>query len=524
MFKTMTLGQTYSSKEYNKIENDLRIKLFHLQQECVKHNIPILITIGGVDCSGRGSLINLLSKWLDNKRLHIHTFWRQTDEENERPSSWKYWIKLPKRGEMALYYGGWYGNPIRLATAEKISKDELSHIMARNVARERTLADDGYVLVKFWLHLEKKEHAKRRKERVKEKGILHFNPFEEEAEKDYDALVETVSHVVQATDTDFSPWYVVDAFDKEFKNVTVVRYLIEALENAVKKKIKEKKEKVEHIEEANPHCVPILDRVDFSRSLDKAEYSKEFSELKSEIFKLTYQAFKKGISSTIVFEGLDAAGKGGTIRRLTEGIDARITQVIPISSPTEWELANHYLWRFWKHVPMSGHVTIYDRSWYGRVLVERVEGFTPPEKWKKAYAEINNFEEQLIENKNILLKFWLQISPEEQLNRFKEREDVEWKNYKITDEDWRNREKSNLYKIAADEMFMRTDTNYAPWHIIPSESKYFARIQVMKIYRDALRKALGKEEINDEKYVLQLKSVKDVKDIEKVDKQEKKKD
>ncbi len=511
MFQSITLGQTYSAKEYSKIENDLRIKLFNLQQECAKYNIPVLITVGGVDCSGRGDIINLLSKWLDSKRLHIHTFWRQTDEENERPDSWKYWTRLPKRGEFALFYGGWYGNPIRLYSAETMNKSEFTTIMDRHSERERALSDDGYVLVKFWLHLEKKEHAKRRKDRLKEKGALHFNPYEEEGEKNYDKLTDAVSNAIQITDKDYSPWYVVDAYDKEFKNVTVVSYLIEVLENAIKKKLIEKKANIKFTEEVNPAYVPLLDRVDMNMNLDKADYLNEFNEVRKEIFKLTYQAYKKGISSTLVFEGMDAAGKGGAIRRLAETIDARITQVIPISSPTEEDLAHHYLWRFWKHVPLCGHVTIYDRSWYGRVLVERVEGYTEAEKWKKAYSEINNFEEQLVVNNNILLKFWLHVSPEEQLKRFKEREDLEWKNYKITDDDWRNREKSPQYILAADEMFMRTDMPHAPWHIIPGNSKYFARIQVMKIYRNALRKALGKTKGDDDNYILQLKSAKEIK-------------
>ncbi len=510
MLKSMTLGQTYSSKEYSKIEDDLRTRLFNLQQECVKHNIPVLITIAGMDCSGRGEIINLLSKWLDNKKLNIHTFWRETDEESERPDSWKYWIKLPKQSEITLFYGGWYGGPMRLAVAGQISDEELSNIMHRHLERERTLTDNGYVLIKFWLHLDKDEHSKRREERHKEKGVYHFNPYDEESEKNYDKMVETVSKVIQTTDKDFSPWYVVDAYDKEFKNVTIVHHLMENIEKAIKQKLEQKNEKQVEIEELDDNYVSILDRVDLSLSLEKSDYSKQLSELKTDIFKLTYQAFRKGISSTLVFEGVDAAGKGGTIRRISEAVDARITRVIPISSPTDEELAHHYLWRFWRHVPMAGHVTIYDRSWYGRVLVERVEGFTSPKIWKKAYSEINNFEEQLVENKNILLKFWLQISPEEQLKRFKEREVVEWKHYKITDEDWRNRDKVNFYKIAADEMFMRTDTNYAPWHIIPSESKYFARIQVLRIYRDALRKALGKKEFDEDKYILKLKSVKEV--------------
>ena len=205
---------------------------------------------------------------------------------------------------------------------------------------------------------------------------------------------------------------------------------------------------------------------------------------------LIIRAYKKGISSTLIFEGWDAAGKGGAIRRLTAGTDARITRVIPISAPSDEELAHHYLWRFWRHIPRAGFITIYDRSWYGRVLVERVEKLTPKEDWARAYAEINHFEHQLTNNGNILLKFWLHISPEEQLRRFREREAIPWKRYKITDEDWRNRDKWPEYARAADEMFLRTSTEDAPWHVVPAENKKYARLMVLRIYRDALKRAL----------------------------------
>ena len=232
--------------------------------------------------------------------------------------------------------------------------------------------------------------------------------------------------------------------------------------------------------------------MDLSKTCERGAYKRELSLLQAELSDLTYRAYRKGISSTLVFEGWDAAGKGGAIRRLTAGIDARITRVIPISAPTDEELAHHYLWRFWRHIPMAGFVTVYDRSWYGRVLVERVENLTPPSDWRRAYAELNDFEEQLQEHNNILVKYWLHISPEEQLRRFREREETPWKEYKITAEDWRNREKLPAYLNAADEMFSRTSTETAPWNIIPAEDKKYARLEIIRIYRDALKRALKK--------------------------------
>ncbi len=530
MFKTLTLGQKYSAKDYNQVENDLRIKLFNLQRECEKHKIAVLVTITGLDCSGRGQIVNMLAKWLDNKKLRTHAFWRKTEEEETRPDSWRYWIRLPKQGEFGIFYGGWYAEPIRKAAYGKISEDEMNTQITRHLERERTLADNNYVQAKFWLHLEQKEHAKRRKEREKEKTSYHFTPLEENADKYYTQIIDTVSKVITMTDKDFSPWYIVDAYDKEFRNISFAKALIERIENAIEMKKSQLKQKEVEIKEHREAYLTILDRVDLSKTVSKEEYNKQINKLQKEVSQLAFEAYREGISSTLIFEGMDAGGKGGAIRRIVGAVDTRIAKVIPIASPTEEELAHHYLWRFWRHVPREGFVTIYDRSWYGRVLVERVEGFSKPSVWKKAYSEINNFEEQLVENKNILLKFWLHVSPEEQLRRFKERQDIEWKQYKITDEDWRNREKTEDYKQAADEMFIRTDTMAAPWHIIPGDSKYFARLEILSIYKNALLNALGekkdkKEDIEEKTPLLTVEKIEKLEEkIQKEEAKEKNKD
>ncbi len=491
MFQTMTLGQKYSKKEYEALEDELRIKLFQLQQECQAKKIAVLVTVLGVDGSGRGSLVNTLSSWLDGKKVQNHTFWRTTDEEKLRPEAWKYWTKLPGYGEFGIFFGGWYDENIRKASYGEIDEATLFQTMSKRLKFERTLAKNNYAISKFWLHLSENEHKKRRHARQKEQGNTRFTPFDVRSENHYNSLVETVSKTITMTDRDFAPWFVIDAYNKEFKIISVARALISHLENviAIRTSIN-KAENPEHSQD--PKQVTALDKVDLSLSLERDDYRKQLKELKNEIYQLSFKAYQHGISSTLAFEGGDAGGKGGAIRRIAASVDSRITRIIPISAPTDEELAHHYLWRFWRHVPLAGQVTIYDRTWYGRVLVERVEKFAKVNEWKRAYAEINNFEEELTEGKNILLKFWMHISPDEQLRRFKEREAIAWKNYKITDEDWRNRERAADYKIAADEMFMRTDTEYAPWHIVPAESKYYARIFVLKTYRDALIKALNK--------------------------------
>ncbi len=490
MFQTLILGQKYTNAEYKPLEKELRIKLFQLQQQCEEHKIAVLVTFLGVDGSGRGSLVNTLSSWLDAKKLSTHTFWRQSEDERERPAAWKFWRCLPGYGEFGIFFGGWYDEALRKASYGQMNEDALFKAMHNNVKMERNLANNGYVIAKFWLHLSEEEHKKRRKARKKEHSIQSFTPYDAESENHYKDLVKTVSKTITMTDRHFAPWHIIDAHDKEFRNVSVAKALISTLENAIAEKILRDGNKKDVGEPVSTSGQNVLDLVDLSHTLEREEYRKQLKELRSEIYQLSFAAYQKGISSTLVFEGGDAGGKGGAIRRIAGSVDSRITRTIPISAPSSEELAHHYLWRFWRHVPMAGHVTIYDRSWYGRVLVERVEGFASRDQWSRAYAEMNNFEEQLTDNKNILIKFWMHISSDEQLRRFKEREVVPYKNYKITDEDWRNREKAPAYKVAADEMFLRTNTDYAPWHIIPAESKYFARIEVMKIYRDALKKAL----------------------------------
>lgn len=492
MFKSTILGQKYPPKQFKKIENELGVRLFNAQLACIKHQIPMLITIAGIDGAGRGKVMNMLAKWLDGKQVRSHTFWNPTDEDKNRPESWRYWMKIPAQGEFGIFLGGLYSEPIRKHACKEISEEKLVKLMRQGVEIENTLANSGMVILKFWLHLTKDEHEKRKEHRLKTKGEFHFTPYDKKSDDNYDGLASAASKAIAMTDRESAPWVVIDAFDDNFRNVAVVQALTDAIEKAVIKKQNTHAPAAPSLIDNIVHHACLFSDVDLSKTIEKQAYTAKLAKLQNDIFRLTYDAYQNRISTTLVFEGWDASGKGGAIRRLTEGIDARIARIIPISSPTDEELSHNYLWRFWRHVPMAGFITIYDRSWYGRVLVERVEGFAKNEEWKRAYSEINAFEEELVAEKNIIIKFWLHVSEDEQLKRFKEREKKSWKNYKITDDDWRNREQMQDYKAAANEMFLRTNTDYAPWHIISAESKLYARIEVLTIYRDALQKALKK--------------------------------
>lgn len=491
----MALGQSYTNKEYKKIAKDLRIELFNAQRACIEKKIPVVIILSGIKGSGRGKVANFLSEWLDAKFVRNHAFLAPSDEEETRPTMWRYWRHLPAGGETAVFFGAWYTQILRNSRfLEKHGKESMLESINASTQLEETLSKSGTAILKIWLHLSKEEHDIRRKYRKQAKENLYYTPNDELLDDFYDEIMEVLQETIPQTDKAYAPWAIIDAYDENYRNISVARALLQHLNQCLAAKevhenIKEATQKDDNQIEMN--TISALDRVDLSQNIEKEDYKEKLEELQTEVARLTFEAYQKGISTTLVFEGWDAGGKGGAIRRLSTCTDARITRVIPISSPTSEELAHHYLWRFWRHVPQAGYITIYDRSWYGRVLVERVEGFAQKHEWRRAYNEINAFEKELVSDKNIVIKFWLHISSEEQLRRFKEREDTPWKQHKITAEDWRNRDAADAYKLAADEMFLRTNTSYAPWYIIPAESKLFARIEVLRIYRDSLKNALS---------------------------------
>lgn len=493
IFRNITLGRRCGREEYEELEPKLRMKLFEAQRTCLERGIPLLITVCGPDGSGRGAVINLLTEWMDAKFIGTSVFWSESDEERGRPLDWRYWRRLPAAGRTGIFYGGWYGEAIRRACCGDLKEHAFNALMNHYRALEMSLADSGMAQVKIWLHLSEKEYESRTKKKALRRDIRNFTPYEAKAAADYGRFLDTASKAITLTDRAKAPWTIIDAADERYRDLTVVRTILHAVDQALAeqdaKKARVAAEKQSGIRPAE-NVISTLDAIDLSVKADPESAGREIASLQKELRDLTFQAWKKGISTTLLFEGWDAAGKGGAIRRVLSGIDSRLCSVVPISAPTQEELAHHYLWRFWRHMPRAGFVTIFDRTWYGRVLVERVEKITPMEDWSRAYSEINVFEEDLTSTGNVLLKFWLHISPEEQLRRFKERERIPYKQYKITPEDWRNRDKWGDYVAAADEMFLRTNTDYAPWHIVPAEDKKYARIFVLRTYRDALKAAL----------------------------------
>ena len=509
MFETAELGRKLSKEEYAAELPLIRARLLAAQFALLKTKVPVIVVIAGADGSGKGDTVNRLLEWLDPRGVETNVFGPRTDEERDRPAAWRFWRTLPARGRIGIFFGSWYTEPILRRTTGKIGNARFEADLARVAFFEKELAKDGALFVKCWFHLAKDAQKKRLKKferdpetrfKVTRLDWKHFGH--------YDRFVGVAERALRLTDPAEAPWTIVEAADDRWRDLAVGRALAEALETRLAA-VREAEEKKATLKKAAAEKAPappkratkaalanaakgagILSTIDLERTVSEDEYKKELPRLQERLARLAWEGKKNGVSSVAVFEGSDAAGKGGAIRRVTWALDARLYRVIPIAAPTDEERAHHYLWRFWRHIPPGGSFTIYDRSWYGRVLVERVEGFAREEEWKRAYLEINDFEAQLVESGIALSKLWLHISPEEQLRRFRERQEVEWKKHKITDEDWRNREKWPAYETAIDEMVARTSTHDAPWTLVSATDKKAARLTVLETLCARLEEAL----------------------------------
>lgn len=492
MFEAAELGRKASKGEYAEEEPRLHTALLKRQRELTEAQVPVIIIVSGVEGAGKGEVVNLLNTWLDTRGIETCAFWDESDEERQRPHYWRFWRVLPARGSMAIMFGSWYTQPIVDHVFGRMDQSDFERKLHRIQEHEQLLTDDGALIVKFWFHLTAPTQQKRLKAELKGKK-LKLSPVLKRYAKHYDAFVKVSERAIRITDTGPSPWYLIEAEDRRYRNLAVGRTLLEVFERRLRGQPADDGRGIRRAKRVAPlpsDSTTVLDTVDLSAGLTDKQYDKRLASYQSRLNALAWRAYEQKRFTVAVFEGWDAAGKGGTIRRITAAMDARLYRVIQVAAPTDEEKAHHYLWRFWRHIPRAGHVTLYDRSWYGRVLVERVEGLAREDEWLRAYQEINDFEEQLVEHGVILVKFWLHISAEEQLRRFKEREQVAWKQHKITEEDWRNREKRDAYSLAVNDMVARTSTDFAPWSLIAGDDKHYARVEVIRTLCRAMQKAL----------------------------------
>jgi polyphosphate:AMP phosphotransferase len=496
MLEHIDLDRRVTKKEFKAAEEDWEIRLGQLQRSARKANVPIIVVFEGWDAAGKGTLINNLILPLDPRGLKVYSTLEPTEEESLRPFLWRPWIRSPQRGRIAIFDRSWY----RQLLTERVEGDtkpgELAAAVEDIRAFERQLADDGAVIVKLFLHISKKEQ-KKRFDKLRKHKTTAWRVTDEDLRrhKKYDEYLDAANEMLTDTDAEHAPWTIIEARDERFATLKIFNTVALAIERRLAE-LDDKPasdaappaaEKVAMPEQLRSN---ILEGVDLDQTLGKGEYKDHLNAAQKKLRKLEHRIYMERVGVVIVYEGWDAAGKGGNIRRLTRELDPRGYEVVPVAAPNDIEQAHHYLWRFWTQIPKAGHITIFDRSWYGRVLVERVEGFCSEHQWRRAYREINEMERHLTNFGHLLLKFWLHISPEEQLRRFEARRETEHKQWKITDEDWRNRARWDQYEAAVEEMLFRTSTPDAPWTIIESDCKRFARVKTIETVCDVIKTAL----------------------------------
>ena len=466
----------------------LRQKLLMVQLAAERENVPVVVLLSGFEGAGKGHVVNHLYDWMDTRNVQAHAFWDESDSHTQRPEYWRFWRVMPARGEIAVLFGGWYQRPLENLVLGKIDHEEFERQMQHARDFEKMLSEDGTLIIKLWYEFSESEQHRRigllkRDDRSRWKMF----PRKSNLSEHYSRYADAGERIVRETGSDVSPWHRIDATDEEQRDLETARVLWKRIKARLKSGLPAPvPQSVGGVVETP---VPTIEALDLDRKLGKDAYQKKLGKLQSEINELAWDAYKAGRSTIVLLEGADAAGKGGAIRRLTQSVDARLYRVIPIAAPSDEEHAHHYLWRFWRHIPRAGRMTIYDRSWYGRVLVERIEGFTPEARWRNGYAEINEFERQLSESGSQVIKFWVQISMDEQLRRFRAREETPHKQHKMTDEDWRNRDKWDVYRDAANEMFACTHSKHAPWQLVAGNDKRSARIHILRVIRDTLRES-----------------------------------
>jgi polyphosphate:AMP phosphotransferase len=493
MFEAAELGHTVDKKTYDRKVGKLRTELLAAQTALLDAaKFPVVIVIGGVDGAGKGETVNLLNAWMDPRYIATWAMGVPTQDEREHPPYYRYWRALPPRGKLGIFFGSWHTWPILERAYGDIDGKTMDRRLEEIVRFERMLTDEGTLLLKFWFHLSKQQQRDRLRALEKNKHTRwRVTPTDWKHFELYDKFRKVSEHALLRTSTGNAPWSVVEGADARYRNLTVGKTILDALKARLAGE-------TPHPKAAPPVSPPIdgknlLATIDLSKRVTKRKYDNELEDLQGRLNVATRHGRFKKISSVVVFEGSDAAGKGGAIRRITGALDARRYRVVPIAAPTDEERAQPYLWRFWRHVPGRGMLTIFDRSWYGRVLVERVEGFCAQADWMRAYGEINDFEEQLASHGVVISKFWLQIDPEEQLRRFKRRERTGFMKHKITPEDWRNRSKWDAYEVAASDMIDRTSVAEAPWKVVPANDKLAARLTILRTLCERLEAALDRK-------------------------------
>lgn len=498
VFRTAELGRKVAKIEYKERAAALRQALLESQNALRHAGFPVIVLVSGVDGAGKGDAVNILNEWMDPRWMVSIAFDEPSGEELERPEYWRYWRALPPKGQIGLLLSAWYSKPL-VSRVYGGNDAELEASLDEIAAFEKQLAEDGALILKIWLHLGKDGQEKRFR-RLERDPLQSWRVTERDWQNwhHYEQFVAAAERIITRTSTGEAPWHIIEGQDTRYANLRVGDLLLGAIQQRLEERAQESHAPanavgppVEVPDLSGQRAVTVLSSLDMTKKLARPEYRKLLATCQGRVNRLQKQARDQGVSTLLVFEGPDAAGKGGAIRRVNSALDSRGVRVVPTAAPTDEERAQHYLWRFWRYLSRAGRVTIFDRSWYGRVLVERIEGFASEKEWRRAYAEINRFEKQLVDHGIVLVKFWMHITSDEQLRRFKEREQTPYKRWKLTDEDWRNRERWADYELAAHDMVERTSTTVAPWILISANDKCHARVEVLKQVCQAIEARVG---------------------------------
>lgn len=489
MLKNWIQKEIPSQEELKERLVKARGKLYELQMKIKEHKLPVLVLFEGWGAAGKGSMIGKVIKNIDPRFFKAATMSSPTEEELRRPFLYRYMKQIPEAGKFTLLDAGWMEETTMACLEGKLGGEEYAKRIDSIKRFERQLTDNGYLLLKFFMHIDQEEQKKRLDGLLAEKDTRwRVSSFDEWQNDHYKKCRKVFDRYLSDTNLSTAPWYIIDALDKKWAELQILETMISGIETALQNSV---------------HSVPLLQNVfplvkmpklkDIeleNKVIDEEEYKIELKHLQKKLRELHNRIYRKRVPVIITYEGWDAAGKGGNIKRITEALDPRGFEVHPIASPEPHEKARHYLWRFWTRLPKDGHVAIFDRTWYGRVMVERLEGFCSENDWRRAYNEMNEFEKELSDWGAVIIKFWVQIDKDTQLARFTDRQNNPEKQWKITEEDWRNREKWDAYEVAVNEMLQKTSTTYAPWHILESVDKKYARIKALKIVIRELEKAV----------------------------------
>lgn len=506
MLEKINLDKKMGKKEFKEQMEELQPKLSYLQRACKEIGMPVVIVYEGLGAAGKGTLIKKIIEPLDPRGFNVYSTAVETREEKMHPFLWRFWTRMPEKGRIAIFDRSWYRRVLTDRFDGITTEEQLDQAYGEICSFEKQHSDDGVVIIKLFAYISKKEQKKRFDKLLEAKETAwRVTKDDLRRNKQYEEYLQMNEEMLEKTDSDYCPWHIIEGTDREYAAVKMMQIVVSTLEEAVSKQQnndqkvqKEQLEYQEQQESAQPAVdmadmavkenlrTSVLAGIDPAKEMSREEYKQKLAKLQEKLTDLHNQIYSYRIPVVLAFEGWDAGGKGGAIKRLTQALDPRGYVVNPVASPNDIEKVHHYLWRFWNKMPKAGHIAIFDRSWYGRVMVERIEGFCTEYEWKRAYREMNEMEAQLSHGGNIVIKFWLHIDKDEQERRFKERQENPEKQWKITDEDWRNRAKWDEYEKAVDEMLVRTSTRHAPWVVVEGNNKYYARIKVLETVVDAI--------------------------------------